>query len=160
MYLKDFEIRWSDLDANRHTANSTFADLCTETRVSHLRENGFSQSDFARGNFGPVIFSEEFYYLKEIMPGENIRISLELLANTADYRYIKFAHCVFNHAGKLSVYSETFFGWFDLAERKLILPPAKIVEILSGLSHADNYGVLPDNYSLKNPKVPSGKNIS
>ena len=24
MYLKDFEIRWADLDANRHVANSSY----------------------------------------------------------------------------------------------------------------------------------------
>lgn len=43
MYIKEFKIRWSDLDANRHVANSSFPDFLTETRMTYLRENGFTQ---------------------------------------------------------------------------------------------------------------------
>ena len=39
MYLKEFEIRWADLDANRHVANSSFVDMLSETRMSFLREH-------------------------------------------------------------------------------------------------------------------------
>src|SRR5688500_682363 len=96
MYTKSFEIRWSDLDANRHVANSSYVDLLSETRMSFLRENGFTQQKFEEYGMGPVIFTEEFYYIKEIKPNEKIKISVELLANSTDCKYIKFAHCIFN----------------------------------------------------------------
>jgi acyl-CoA thioester hydrolase len=157
MYTKEFEIRWSDLDANRHVANSTFADLFTETRMAFLRENGFTQKKFAEYGIGPVIFSEDFYYIKEIRPNEIIKVSLELLANTVDLKYVKFEHCLFNSENKLSVYSETFFGWFNLNERKLVVPPDEIKVIFPLLSQSTRYEILPDTISLKNPKIPFGK---
>ncbi len=159
MYYKDFEIRWSDLDANRHVANSSYVDILSETRMSYLRENGFTQKKFEEFKIGPVIFSEEFYYIKEIGPNEKIKATLELLASSANFKYTKFAHCIFNSEGQLCIYSETFFGWFGLAERKLIIPPQEISNLMLSLSKADNYEVLDDNMSLKNPKIPFHKTL-
>ena len=66
MYVKEFEIRWSDLDANRHVANSSYVDMLSETRMSFLREHGVTQQFFETHGIGPVIFSEEFFYISEI----------------------------------------------------------------------------------------------
>jgi acyl-CoA thioester hydrolase len=159
MYTKDFQIRWSELDANRHVANSSYADLLSETRMSYLRENGFTQMKFEEVGIGPVIFTEEFFYIREIKPNEKIKVSLELLANSESFKYIKFAHCIFNDEAKLSVYSETFFGWFSLKDRKLIVPPPLIRDILSTVSKAEHYEILPEDMSLKNPKIPFGKTL-
>ena len=157
MYLKDFEIRWSDLDANRHVANSSYVDMLSETRMSYLHEHGVTQQFFEEHGIGPVIFSEEFFYIKEIKAKEKIRISLELLSNTQDGRYIKFAHCIFNADQKLCVYSITFFGWFSLAERKLIEPPAEIQSLFTTMTKAEGYELMTEPVNLKNPKIPFGK---
>jgi acyl-CoA thioester hydrolase len=160
MYIKEFEIRWADIDANRHVANSAFVDLLTETRMSFLVENGFSQHDFEELQFGPVIFSEEMYYLKEVMPNSKVTSGIELLASTEDFRYIRFAHYIFNAQGVLSVYSETFFGWFGLKERKLIVPPEKLQNATKHLAKAENYTLLDKNTSLKNVKIPFHKKFT
>ena len=160
MYTKDFEIRWGDLDANRHVANSSYVDLLSETRMSFLRENGFSQKQFEEYGIGPVIFTEEFYYIKEIKANEKIKISLELLASNESCKYVKFAHCIFNSEGKLSIYSETFFGWFSLSERKLVDPPDKIKSIMTKLPRTDNYEIMSDTVNLKNPKIPFNKSLT
>ncbi|MEQ9164935.1 MAG: acyl-CoA thioesterase [Fulvivirga sp.] len=157
MYSKDFEIRWADIDANRHVANSSYVDLLTEARMSFLRENGFSQSHFESLGIGPVIFTEEFYYIKEIRHNEKIKITIELLANDKDYKYIKFAHCIFNTKKELSAYSETFFGWFNLKDRKLIQPPDEIIQMLMLLNKADRYELLGEQVNLKHPKIPFSK---
>ena len=39
-YFKEFEIRWSDLDANRHLGNSAYTNLMSHTRMSYLFEIG------------------------------------------------------------------------------------------------------------------------
>ena len=159
MYIKEFEIRWAELDANRHVANSSYVDLLSETRMSFLRENGFTQNKFEELRIGPVIFSEELYYIKEILPNEKIKISIELSGNDINFKYIRFSHCIFNQENKLSIYSETFFGWFSLDKRKLLVPPAELQNIIAGLSKSDNYQLLDENISLKNPKIPFGKRI-
>jgi acyl-CoA thioester hydrolase len=157
MYTKSFDIRWADLDANRHVANSSYVDMLSETRMSYMRENAFTQQHLEEFGIGPVIFAEEFYYIKEIKHGEKITVTLELLASSKDYKYIKLEHCIFNEENKLSIYSETFFGWFDLKERKLIAPPIELQTIYAGISKSDRYTVLPDQVNLKNNKIPFGK---
>lgn len=157
MFVKNFDIRWSDLDANRHLANSAYANLLSETRMSFLRAHGFTQNEFAAQDFGPVIFSEEFYYVKEILPSETVHVTLELLANTPDYRFIKFAQCLFNEDKKLSLYAENLIGWMSLKSRKLIIPPPALIEMTINLAKADNYQELPADFTLKNPKIPFQK---
>ena len=39
MYTKQFEIRWSDLDANLHLGNSKYMDFMSHTRMSFLINN-------------------------------------------------------------------------------------------------------------------------
>lgn len=160
MYVKEFEIRWADLDANRHVANSSYVDMLSETRMSFLREHGVTQHYFEEHGIGPVIFSEELFYIKEIKANEKITITLELLANSADGKYIKFAHCIFNAEQKLSIYSITFFGWFNLAKRTLIEPPAEIKNLFAHMPKAEGYELMAEPVSLKNPKIPFGKTLS
>ena len=159
MFTQQFDIRWSDLDPNRHVANATYANLMTEIRLGFLRENGISQAFFAKHAVGPVIFSEEFYYIKEVMPNARVTVGVELLAHTADARLMKFSQYLFNEQQKLSVYSETFFGWMNLDERKLIAPPEELFATLDKMSKAPGYHLLPDDYSLKNPKIPVGRTL-
>jgi len=33
MYFKEFDIRWSDIDANRHLANSAYTNFMSHTRM-------------------------------------------------------------------------------------------------------------------------------
>ena len=160
IYRKNFEIRWGDLDANRHVANSSYVDFLSDTRMSFFRENGLTQQHLADFGIGPVIFTEEFYYIKEIKHGESITITVELLAHSVDFKYIKYAHCIFNQENKLSVYSETFYGWMDLKERKLISPPSLVLDIHISLSKAEHYEILSEPVSLKNPKIPFGKTLT
>ena len=47
MYFKDFEIRWSDVDANRHLANSAYINFMSHTRMAFLIEQGFDHKTMA-----------------------------------------------------------------------------------------------------------------
>ena len=38
MFLKEFEVRWSDLDANRHLSNVSYLTYAGETRMAFLQE--------------------------------------------------------------------------------------------------------------------------
>lgn len=156
-FLKKFEIRWNDLDPNRHVANSTFSAFMNDTRMSFLTENGFGQQSLAKHNLGPVIFSEEFYYQKEIHPAEIIHVDIELLAATDDFKFVKFCHSLFNSKNELAVYSEIFFGWFNLATRRLAAPPDDLKTILASLPKSEKFSRLEKDNLKMNHKVPVGK---
>ena len=139
VFEKKYTMRWNDLDANRHVANATYAALMNDTRMSFLMACGFGQPELASHGIGPVIFTEQFHYLKEIRGGEEVRIDLELLGATPDYRILLFAHRLFNPDGVESVYSTVQFGWFDLNTRKLVVPPAVLAAKLIDMPRADAF---------------------
>jgi acyl-CoA thioester hydrolase len=141
---KSFEIRWGDLDPNRHVANAAISSLMNDRRMSFLRDNGFTQESFERLQIGPAILHEQFYYLKEISPGTTVYIDVELLGNTPDFKYTRFCHSLFNHEGKLSVYSTVLFVWFDLKTRKAIVPPEELKSISSTLTKSENYKLMTE----------------
>ena len=78
MYLKEFEIRWSDIDANRHLANSAYVNFMSHTRMSFLIDRGIDMKAMAKHQIGPVVFNENIFYFKEAFQGMKIRVSFEL----------------------------------------------------------------------------------
>lgn len=156
-FLKKYDVRWSDLDPNRHVANFSYSIFMTDTRISFLREHGFQQQTFEKYKMGPVIFSEEFYYLKEVMPGETVQIDVELLARTEDYKFMKLCHSLFNSKGELAVYSELNSSWFDLVTRKLIVPPEELIRVFEQMPQAERFHMLDKSMLKMSDKVPVGK---
>ena len=70
MYTKQFEVRWNDIDANRHLANSAYINFMSHTRLSFMYENGFGQAEMSKNDLGLVVFYEHMYYFKEVFPGK------------------------------------------------------------------------------------------
>jgi len=61
MFLKEFEIRWSDLDANRHLANVTYSIYAGETRMAFLKSLGLTHQRLLNLEIGPIVFNEYFF---------------------------------------------------------------------------------------------------
>jgi acyl-CoA thioester hydrolase len=152
-HIKSFEIRWGDLDPNRHVANTAFSALMNERRMSFLAENGFPQASFSKLQIGPVILSEQFYYLKEVLPNTTVYIDVELLGHTADYKYTSFSHSLFNAQGKMAVYSTVLFTWMDLNSRKAISPPEELVNITAALKKSEHYKLMSEE-EIRSGKIP------
>ncbi|GGG38167.1 acyl-CoA thioesterase [Bizionia arctica] len=119
MYTKQFEIRWSDVDANRHLANSAYTNFMSHTRMAFLIENGFGMKTLAQYNIGPVVFYEHMYYFKEAFMGQPITVSLEVSGLSEDGMFFKFDHNFYNHKGENIAHCEMLGAWMDLATRKL-----------------------------------------
>ena len=87
MYKKEFEIRWSDVDANGHLANSAYVNFMSHTRVGFLNQNGFSLKELVANGLGPVMFSEQIYYFKESFLGQARKyedLTIAVLAETQE----------------------------------------------------------------------------
>jgi len=158
MYTKKFEIRWSDLDANRHLANSAYINFMSHTRMGFLMENGFGQKQLAHYNLGPIVFYEHIYYFKEIFAGEPVTVSLELNGLSEDGMYFEFIHKIYDHKGRNCATCEMMGSWIDLEERKLTTLPEELFKQLDStpktkefrtLTKEDTrkYGKRPDNLS-------------
>lgn len=116
MYSKNFEIRWSDIDANRHLANTAYINFMSHTRMSFLMENGFGQEELAKFNLGPVVFYEHVYYFKEVFAGKPVKVTLELQGLSEDGKYFEFLHNFYDFQGKNFSRCE-MIGGLDRPER-------------------------------------------
>ncbi len=154
MYIKNFEIRWSDIDANRHLANSAYLNFTSHTRMSFLIKHGLSQKELVKHNIGPVVFYEHIYYFKEIFPGKPIQVSLELAGLSKGGMFFQFIHNFYNHEGKNMAHSEMMGAWIDLKTRKLIDLPEELHSIFGKADHSSDFKVLTKEDTRKYAKKP------
>lgn len=154
MYTKEFDIRWSDLDPNRHLANSAYINFMSHTRMSFFTDLGIHQKDLARLNIGPVIFYEHIYYFKEIFPGKPIKVSVEVVGLSEDGSLFEFAQNFYDHKGRNLAHCELMGAWMDLKERKITAFPEELAHILDGFKASANCRILTKEDTRKFGKKP------
>ena len=154
MYSKEFEVRWSDLDANRHLANSSYINFMSHTRLSYMMENGFGQQNMVKNDIGPVVFYEHMFYFKEIFPGEPIRVSLQLKGISKNGMYFEFQHNFYNAEGVNMARCNMMGGWIDLQTRKLRDVPELLFSALNSLDKTDDFKILTKEDTRKYKQFP------
>ena len=154
MYLIEFEIRWNDIDANRHLANKAYIEYAAHTRMSFLTENGFDQKMLGTHSIGPVVFYEHIYYFKEVFAGRPVRVSLELSGLSEDGMFFEFTHNYYDHKGTNFAHCQMMGAWIDLKTRKLIGLPKEFYSLLDQVERPDNFRVLTKEDTRKFAKVP------
>ncbi|APG60691.1 acyl-CoA thioesterase [Christiangramia salexigens] len=154
MYSKSFEIRWSDLDANRHLANSAFINFMSHTRMGFLTENGFGQKELSHYNLGPIVFYEHIYYFREIFAGKPVRVTLELKGLSEDGMFFEFVHKIYDYKGRHCADCEMMGSWIDLEERKLTVLPDELYEKISHTPRSEDFRILTKEDTRKFGKKP------
>jgi len=160
MYVKEFDIRWSDLDANRHLANSAYVNFMSHTRMAFFMDNGFGQRELEAHNIGPVAFYEHIYYFQEIFVGKPVKVSLQLKGLSKDGMYFEFIHNFYDDKGRNLASCEMMGGWIDLKERKLVKLPSDLFKNLNNLTHTEDFKVLTKEDSRKFGKRPKDVEVS
>ncbi|WP_394974575.1 acyl-CoA thioesterase [uncultured Croceitalea sp.] len=154
MFLKEFEIRWSDIDANRHLANSAYINYTAHTRMSYLEQLGFNQKTMAKYRIGPVVFYEHMYYFKEVFIGKPIQVSSELKGMSQDGMFFEFHHDFYDTEGKNFAHSEMMGAWIDLKERRLTSLPEEFMKAVSKIERAEGFKFLTKEDTRKFKRVP------
>src|SRR5690606_9567062 len=142
MYLKEFEIRWRDVDANRHMANSAYLNFMSHTRMSFLLEIGFNQKTMSQNNIGPVVFHEHVYYFKEAFLGKPVKVSLELVGLSEDGMFFEFHHNFYDGNGKNFAHCQIMGAWIDLRTRSLIGLGIEFLSAFNKAPKGDGFKVL------------------
>ena len=159
-YQKKFEIRWSDLDANRHLANSAYQNFMSHTRMAFLIESGFTSKESTKLNLGPVVFYEHIYYFKEILPKDKVLVTLSLKGLSEDGMFFEFEHQLYNQNGKHCASCEMLGAWIDLKSRKLTGLPKHLTESMAHLSKTEDFEILTKEATRKFQKFPKDIEVS
>ena len=153
-YVKEFEVRWSDVDANRHLANSAYINFGAHTRMHFLMEMGFDHRFMVANKIGPVVFHEHMYYFREVMPGQTLRVSFEIKGFSKDGMFFEFHHNFYNEQGQHVGHCELMGGWFSLETRKLISMNEAMIEKLHSVEKAEDFRWLTKEDTRKNAMRP------
>lgn len=159
MYKKQFEIRWSDVDANGHLANSAYTNFMSHTRMAFFSEFGFSMSEIRSHTIGPVVFYEHMYYFKECFLGAPISVTIEISGLSEDGMLFMFEHNFYNHKGENLAYCEMQGGWIDLKSRKLIGLPESLLESAGKFPKSKSFKTLTKEDTRKHGVRPKSIEI-
>ncbi|QTE22071.1 acyl-CoA thioesterase [Polaribacter cellanae] len=138
----EFATKWSDFDPNRHMRHTAYNDYAAEVRVRFFAAHNFSIEEFTKHNIGPILFTEETSFRKEIHLGENISVNLKLSGISENNERWKLVHEVFNEAGKLSAKIKVYGAWIDLTKRKLTVPPKETQSLFLSVEKTEDFEII------------------
>lgn len=136
---------WADMDANAHMANVAYLSKCVDARMSFFKQHGFPVTEFAKRRLGPVVRRDELEYFREVGLLEPITVTLALAGMAPDGSRFRLVNEILTGNGKLAARIHSEGGWLDLAARKLIAPPADLLEALGAMPHATEFEHLPSS---------------
>jgi acyl-CoA thioester hydrolase len=137
-FIKDIQIRWSDLDPNFHLRHSVYYDWGALARIEFLHAYGLTTAVMAQHHFGPILFREECVFRKEIHLHDKITIDLQLLKSRRDYSRWTFQHTIRKNGDTICAILTCEGAWMDTIQRKLTAPPAEGAQVFSKMPvHAE-----------------------
>jgi acyl-CoA thioester hydrolase len=144
MYETTVYAGWGDMDFNSHMRNTAYLDKAADVRMRYFSDFGFPMSEFMKLQLGPVVMKDEIEYFRECLLLDEIRVAMTLAGLSEDGSRMKLRN-EFYRQGKLAARVTSTAGWFDLATRKLVAPPEKLLKALKSLSLSDDFSILPDS---------------
>lgn len=136
----EFEVRWSDLDANFHVRHSAYADYCASARVFCLAENGFPLPKFAALQIGPILFKETLTYLRETPADTRVKVTMRIAGRSADGRKWRIRHELFRTVDGVKVAQVDVDGaWMSTSLRKIVVPPPELAAVFDAVARTEDF---------------------
>lgn len=133
------QLRWSDIDQNRHLRHSVYYDYGALMRMTFLSERGLTTAKLEELKIGPILFREEAIFKREIKLEDKITLDVALLKATQDYGRWSMRHNVTKADGTLAAIINIDGAWIDLEKRRLAVPPALIRSIFEDFPRAEEF---------------------
>ena len=128
-FIKNIEVRWSDLDPNFHVLHSKYYDFGAYCRMAFLVENGLSPSIMVEHKIGPILFREECVFKREIFFGDKVTVNVKVDKVTADFGRWTMTHEIYKNDETLAAIITADGAWLNTSIRKLTVPPAVVISL-------------------------------
>jgi acyl-CoA thioester hydrolase len=145
MYVKTLYAGWSDMDFNSHMKNTAYLDKSSDVRMMFYADHGLAMADFVRLRVGPVVMKDEVEYFKEVGLMQELRVTLALAGMSEDGSRFQLRNEIQRTDGKLCARVTSTGGWLDLAARKLVAPPAELLQAMQAMPKAEGFVVMPSS---------------
>jgi acyl-CoA thioester hydrolase len=133
------QIRWSDIDANRHMRHSVYYDYGATARMIALSDGGLTTSKLEELQVGPVLFREEAVFRREVLLEDKISIDTVLTKATPDFGRWSLRHQIVKEGGTIAAIINVDGAWIDMVKRKLAAPNEFIQTILAAFPRSEDF---------------------
>lgn len=141
-YHRQYEIRWADLDPNGHVRHSAYLDYAAQLRIAYFSEHRYPLKRIMGDAIGPVLFSENISYLRELSASELITTDLALTGLSENRKHWGIRHQVFKQSGELAASVDCCGAWMDLNARKVVVMSDELYEMMAGIERATDYELI------------------
>jgi acyl-CoA thioester hydrolase len=142
-FVQEYRARWADMDFNQHMRNAAYLGVAEETRFRYLAGQGWSMDEFVRRQIGPVVLEDRISYRRELRLLEPFRVDLVLSGATSDARKFRVRNrFLLASDGALCATVESFGLWFDIAQRRAVVPPPDLARVWLALPRSDDFAPL------------------
>lgn len=135
-------IRWADIDANRHLRHSVYYDLAAAARTRFLNDQGLTSQKLEEFQLGPILFREEAIFRREIKLEDKITLDIFLVKATADFSRWALRHHFIKEDGTIATILNVEGAWMDLVKRKLAAPNEFIRTIFEEYPKSDDFQLI------------------
>lgn len=139
MFKQPIQIRWADIDANRHLRHSVYYDYGASMRMTALTGQGLSMKKLEEMQIGPILFREEAIFKREIHFEDTITIDVELVKAREDFARWSLRHQLVKHDGTVAAIINIDGAWIDLVKRKLAIPDPLIISVFEKFPKAADF---------------------
>lgn len=143
-YAREFLAGWGTMDFNGHLANTAYLDLAADVRMAFFADHGFPPGEFRRLALGPVIRKEELEYFREVGLHERVTVTYAVLGMSPDGSRFILENEIWSAAGERAATVRSTGGWLDLRARKLVAPPAELLQAFRQVPRAPDFVELPN----------------
>ncbi len=143
-YTKTYQIRFSDIDANRHVNHAAYIKACGDMRYGFFSEHGFPPERFEQLGIGPVYTRLTTQFLREVLLGETITVTFVLSGLSPSGVLWNVHHDIFKANGKKAVSVDMEGTVLDLASRKPVAPSPELLQVFQLIPRAEDFVVLPE----------------
>ncbi len=139
MFKQNVQIRWADIDANRHLRHSVYYDYGASMRMNALTAEGLSMKKLEELMIGPILFREEAIFKREIVFEDTITIDVEVVKARRDFARWSLRHHFIKADGVIAAIINIDGAWIDLAKRKLTVPGEFITGVFEKFPKAPDF---------------------
>jgi len=148
-YSKTYEIRFSDIDANRHVNHAVYVDAAGDLRYRFFAEHGFPPERFHQLGISPVYTAITTQFLREVQMGETVTITFTITGLSPQGSRWKVHHDVLKSNGKKAVVIDVEGLIIDLTSCRAVAPIPELLEVFHLCPRAQNFEVMPEMRRVK-----------
>lgn len=138
-FIVPIQIRWSDIDQNRHLRHSAYYDYGAMVRMKYLNQHGLTTEKMEELQVGPILFREEAKFRRELKLEDKLTVDVEMVSARNDFSRWSLRHNFLKEDQTVAAIINMNGAWLDLVKRKLADPPEFVKDIFRSFPRSSEF---------------------